>query len=37
MGPNINGIRLQLLTKRLGVDFKDVITIGCQELYLTDK
>lgn len=37
MGLDINGIRLQLLAKQLEVDFKDVITIGCQELHLTDK
>ena len=37
MGLDINGIRLQLLAKRLGVDFKDVVTIGRQGLHITQK
>lgn len=35
MGLDINGIRLVLLAKRLGADFKDVVTIGRQGLHLT--
>jgi len=35
MGLDTNGIRLVLLAKRLGADFKDVVTIGRQELHLT--
>jgi SAM-dependent methyltransferase len=35
MGIDVNGIRLLLLAKRLGANFKDVATIGRQGLHLT--
>lgn len=35
MGLDVNGVRLLLLAKRLGADFKDVITIGRQGLHLS--
>lgn len=35
MGLDINGIRLQLVAKKLGADFTDVVTIGRQALNLT--
>lgn len=35
MGLDINGIRLVLLAKQLGAEFKDVVTIGRQGLHLT--
>ena len=37
MGLDINGVRLQLLAKRLGADFKDVVTIGRQGLHLSQQ
>lgn len=35
MGLDVNGVRLILLAKRLGANFKDVVTIGRQGLHLT--
>lgn len=37
MGLDINGVRLQLLAKRLGADFKDIVTIGRQGVHLTQQ
>lgn len=37
MGLDINGVRLLLVAKSLGTDFKDVVTIGRQGLYVTEK
>jgi len=37
MGLDINGVRLQLVAKQLGADFKHVVTIGRQGLNLTQQ
>src|ERR1035437_1821855 len=37
MGLDVNGIRLMLYAKRLGANFQNVVTIGRQNLYLSQR